>query len=62
MSTKILKKSSRKKSFLANIFNKFARKIPCNMIIFSSAPTCEWATLHPITREWGKQLLCVKLV
>jgi len=28
---KILKKNSRKKSFLANFFNKFARKFPCNM-------------------------------
>ena len=34
---KILRKNSRKKSFLANFFNKFAKKISCNMRIFSSA-------------------------
>jgi len=34
---KIFRKDSKKKSFLANFFNKFARKLPCNMIIFSSA-------------------------
>jgi len=33
---KILRKISRKKSFLANFFNKFARKFACNMRIFSS--------------------------
>ena len=33
---KILRKNDRKKSFFANFFNKFARKNPCNMIIFSS--------------------------
>jgi len=32
---KILRKNSRKKSFLANFF-KFARKFSCNMRIFSS--------------------------
>jgi len=34
---KILRENVRKKSFLANFFNEFARKFPCNMIIFSSA-------------------------
>jgi len=33
---KILRKNDRKKSFLANFFNNFARKISCNMRIFSS--------------------------
>jgi len=33
---KILRKNSRKMSFLAIFFNKFARKFPCNMRIFSS--------------------------
>jgi len=33
---KILKKYSRKKSFLSKFFNKFARKFPYNMRIFSS--------------------------
>jgi len=33
---KILRKNSRKKSFLANFFNEFARKILCNMKLFSS--------------------------
>jgi len=28
---KILRKNCRKMSFIAKIFNKFARKIPCNM-------------------------------
>ena len=32
---KILRKNGRKKSFPANFFNKFARKIPCNIRIFS---------------------------
>ena len=38
---KILRKNSKKKSFLANFFNKFAicKKIPCNMRIFSSGRT-----------------------
>jgi len=33
---KILRKNGRKKSFLTNFFNKFARKVPCNMGISSS--------------------------
>jgi len=33
---KFLRKNSRKKSFLANFFNKFTRKFPCNMRICSS--------------------------
>jgi len=33
---KIFRKNSRKKFFLVNIFYKFARKISCNMKIFSS--------------------------
>jgi len=33
---KILKKNSRKKPFLTNCFNKFARKFPYNMRICSS--------------------------
>ena len=33
---KIPIKNSRKKSFLANFFNKFVRKLLCNMRIFSS--------------------------
>jgi len=33
---KILRKNRRKKYFLTNSFNKFTRKISCNMIIFSS--------------------------
>jgi len=33
---KILRKNSRKKFFLANFFNKFARKFPYNMKIFST--------------------------
>jgi len=33
---KVLRKNSRKKSFLANSFSKFARKFSCNMRIFSS--------------------------
>jgi len=36
LSIKILRKNNRKKSFLANFFNKFARKLPYNMRIFSS--------------------------
>ena len=34
---KILRKNSRKKSFLVKFFNKFERKFPCNMRICSSA-------------------------
>jgi len=34
---KILKKNDRKKYFLANVFNKFARKILCNIKISNSA-------------------------
>jgi len=33
---KFLEKNGRKKSFLAHVFNKFTRKIPCNMEISSS--------------------------
>jgi len=33
---KFLEKMTKKKSFLANFFNKFARKIPCNMKISSN--------------------------
>jgi len=33
---KILRKNSKKKSFLAKFFNKFARKFPCNIRIFSN--------------------------
>ena len=36
---KILRENDRKKSFLVNFFNKFARKIPCNMRI-SNSDTC----------------------
>jgi len=34
---KILRKNSRKKPFLANYFNKFARKFSCNMKICSNS-------------------------
>jgi len=33
---KFLEKNDIKKFFLANFFNKFARKISCNMKIYSS--------------------------
>jgi len=33
---KIFRKKGRKKIFCVNVFNKFARKIACNMRIFSS--------------------------
>ena len=36
MPIKIFRKNGRKQSFLANFFNKFARKFPCNMGISSS--------------------------
>ena len=36
LSIKILRKNDRKKYFLANYFNKFTRKISCNMRIFSN--------------------------
>ena len=40
---KILKKNEKKKFFLVNFLNKFARKIPCNMsisiIVIWGAPT-----------------------
>jgi len=36
LSINILRKNSRKKCFIANFFNKFAKKISCNMRIFSS--------------------------
>jgi len=39
---KILRKDSRKKPFLANIFNKFARKFPCNIRICSSVCNGCW--------------------
>jgi len=35
MSIKILRKNGRKKSFLPNFFNKFAKKISYNIRIFS---------------------------
>jgi len=36
LSTKILRKNDRKKSFLANFFNRFAKKISFNMRIYIS--------------------------
>jgi len=42
---KFLRKNSRKKSFLANFFNKFARKFSCNMRICSSV----WSTFSAFT-------------
>ena len=45
-SIKILRKNSRKKSFLVNFFNKFTRKISYNMKIFSSVG---WESINPYT-------------
>jgi len=39
LSIKILRKNDKKNSFLVNYFNKFAKKIVCNMKISSSEST-----------------------
>jgi len=57
---KILRKISRKKFFLANVFNKFARKFSCNMRIFSIA---KWTFIYLAPFEnflilfWDKKYL-----